>query len=225
MFLLIASAFAAPLNLFGGMADGGAVAMAPTVYASGSGFNPLLYGTVGVESKADLTVGAGVGSDWTGATDAGGLDTMARYALSDELVLGVHAGFSFDSPVATVGPELHWTHSFGSVDVTANAGWRAETMGNTSTVAIGVAPEVWVGDRVSLFMEIDPSVSLDPTTDSVASLMLVPGISVNVTDDGSQAMTFGVQLPAGDPSGELSVGLWYSVTVATERRSAVADAD
>lgn len=225
MLILLASALAAPLNLFGGMMDGGAVAVAPTVYASASAVDPLLYGSVGIGSKVDLTVGSGVSSSWTGTTDAGSLDAVARYALTDELVLAVHGGMGFADDFASVGPELHWTRSFGSFDLTANAGWRAETTGGTSTVALGVAPEVWVSDRVSLFCEIDPSLALGPDADPTPALTVVPGFSANLTDDGAHALSFGVQIPVGDPTAELSGGVWYSASFELGRSTSVADGD
>lgn len=225
MIVLVTLAAAAPLNLFGGLADGGAVSVAPTVYAAPSGATPILYGTIGVGGTADLMLGVGTDSDWTGAVGAGTVDAMARYGLTDDLVLGVHAGMSFDSPVATIGPELHWTHSFGPVDLTANAGWRVATDGAGSTAAVGVAPEVWLGSRVSAYVEVDPSVALSASAAPALALQVVPGLSFDLSGDGTHALCAGVQLPVGDENAEVSVGVWYSVTMGPSRYETVASAE
>ncbi len=209
MLFLASVAFAAPLNLYGGLSDAGSVALAPTAFADAAGVAPSLVTGVGLGGHADLTIGVGGSADWAGTPTGGGLDAVARYGLGDELVLAAHGGVDLTTGSVVIGPELHWSRSFGIVDVTANVGWRADASTGESTAALGVAPEVWLGDRVSFFVEVDPSLALTDS-DVTASLLVVPGLSANLSEDGAHALCAGVQLPT-DSLGDVSVGVWYSV--------------
>lgn len=204
------------------MTDGGAVSVAPTVYASPSGVNPLLYGTVGLGADMDLTVGTGLEAGWKPGGATGGLDAVARFSLSDDLILAVHGGMTFTETSALVGPELHWARSFGPLDLTANAGWRANTAGGGSVVAVGFAPELWVHERLSLYCELDPTLDLGPEALPTPGMTVVPGLSASLTADGAHALSFGVQIPVGDPAGEVSGGLWYSAAFDIGRTQSVA---
>lgn len=210
--LFLSVALASPLNPFTTATSSGTFLLNPYVYVYADGsVSPLVYVSTGLGSHADVYVGAGGGFGPDGFGGAG-IEVMPRYFFNPDIAVAAHVLYSVGSPEVTIAPEVHAMHSWGNMAFTANVGWRptfgGEGFDKGSVVAI-VAPEVFFSDRVSAYLEIDPTI---PVADlAAASLTLVPGIGLTLGAESNHFVSVGVQVPAFPEISAPSVGMWYAV--------------
>ena len=216
---LLSTAQAASLNAWGPATGAGQVAVSPFLGVGAGGAAGSLYGAVGVGDFFDLNLGLTQAVDASGA--AGPVELMPRIFLLPSVGVAVHAIATPGEPGLTLSSALHGEWSRGPFTLGANLAWvpgpatGAEPAAPGEVTAI-LAPELWMSDRVSAYLEVDPTFSLEGQG---AALTLVPGLCVNVDRDGAHQVAVGVGLPTA-AGGEVTGGLWYATAWAAGSRRA-----
>lgn len=210
MLMLITAALASPLNPWGSATPAGAALVNPYVYVYPDAVNPILYGSVGVSENVDLYAGFGELLP-TAGSGVGSLEVFPRFFLVPQLALAPHVYWTPGVDGVVVAPEAHVNFSAGVFSFVGNAGWRPvlHTSGvDLGTVPVILAPEVKLGDRLSAYLEVDPTISLDGKP---LALLLVPGFGFTVDD--RQSLSVGLQVPVLPSVGTASFGAWYTLLV------------
>jgi hypothetical protein len=214
LLLSPAVAAAGTLNPWGARLDDGAGALTPYVYVMPDGVvTPSTYVQASFADHFDFIGGVG-GTITPGA--GGGLsaiDLMPRVFVTETLGLSLRTIVAPDGSVA-YGPEADATLSQGRVAVTVNVGHRRQGAPEDALTYAIFAPELFLGDRVSVFLEVDPSYAAS----SGAALLAVPGVSLAFDAEAVHTAAVGVQVDAL-AGGAPSVGLWYSKAFSTGRRA------
>ena len=176
LLLLAAStpASASPLNPWGAHVGDKVVAVTPFIYggpdgAGGAWISPYLYGQYGVTERFELL--AGVGATVVPPASFDSIELMPRYFFSDSTGVALHATWS--PGAIELAPEWHGIYELGPIGLTVNAGWApAIGLGAAGGFSPGsvyalVAPEYYFNDATSVFVELDPSVAVDGSTDQI----------------------------------------------------------
>lgn len=201
------SAQAGALSPWGLQTTGGETWFTPYVFVDNSSVSTSPYLSVGLGKRVDIIGGFGIG--WSNGLQIGAVEAMPRIFVHENVGLVVRVGSVPGAAQLEVGPEVHAAWTAGRFAFTANVGWRP-TVGEDGGLgsAFGVfAPEIFVSDAVSLFVEVNPS--LDLTDPTAPALTVVPGFSAAI---GDHSFAVGAMMPTDDPTA-FTVGAWYSVRV------------
>jgi hypothetical protein len=205
---------AAPLNPWGAHVGEGVFALTPFLYVDQTPrFYPLVYGQYGVSSKLELLAGAGA-SFGGGPFSFDGIEVMPRYFFTDEAGAALHISWAPGAD-PTIAPEYHGAYENGSFALTVNLGWGPSIGSNgfqPGSVYALIAPELYLTDATSVFLEIDPSFGLGSgyPAGSRFYMELVPGISTSIAE--THYLAFGVAIPTAPFSaGGIYFGAWYSI--------------
>lgn len=224
--LLLTSAFASPLNPFTGAQPAGTASVAPTAYVGTDGaFSPQTYFAAG-HGLGDVNLG--VFTEIAGGEVANPtFDVLPRFFVNDELAFTPRVTYTVGDPTAAVGGEVHHAASFGRFTMSTNVGYMANvgSGGDAGAAYALLAPEVFVTDAVSLYVEVDPTYDF---TGAGLSAMIVPGVSATLDPAGNHAIAAGVQIPVLPTVEAPTFGAWYSVSFGlggTQRDVEVAMAD
>ena len=213
-----------PLNPWGSATDQGYLAITPFlyIYNHGTEYDPYVYANYGITEKFDVIGGVGgyVGSYGNGVEGGFGLaEAFARYWFTDQIGLALRAGF--DGNNLLIGPEIHSVlGGDSSFQFTINAGYRQALLnGAKGGVASALlAPEYYVSDTLSFFLEVDPSLTIGPDgvggTATSTGLILVPGVGFALDPEGAMTMAVGLQADVSPGAtftkDSLSLGAWFS---------------
>ncbi len=216
MFALLASvAFASPLNPWGSATSAGSVLVNPYLYVYPEAVNPIIYGSAGLTEKIDLYFGYGqlIPTDGPGV---GSLEFMPRFFVVPQLALTPHVYWTPGVDGVVTAPEVHLNLSSSRFSFVANAGWRpvlSSSGFSTGTVAILAAPEIKLSDRFSVYVEVDPTVSL---VGEALAMQVVPGFGMTLDPEARHGLSVGLQIPVLPAVGPASLGLWYCFTAPVE---------
>ena len=205
------SASAGTLSPWGVHTSRGETWLTPYFFVDGGSVTNATYLSIGLGDRFDLIGGAGVG--WSGQVDPGVVEAMPRYFVNENVGLVVRVGSVPGANQLEVGPEIHAAYGSGAFSFTINAGWRpalGQDGGVGGAFAV-LAPEVYVSDSVSLYVEVNPAIDL---ADGSAGATVVPGFSAAV---GPHSFAIGAMMPVDDPIGSMVVGSWYSVLLGSAR--------
>lgn len=203
LLFAICPASAAPLSPWGVPVAPGAGAVTQYVYVNGGGLSGSTYLQGGLADGLDLIGGLSYGA--AGGSFAGGpVEFMPRYFFTDSVGVAVRAASTTTPGALELGPEVHAAWAGDRFAFTANVGWRPLVGGGGSLgYAFGyLAPELLLGDHLSVYVEVNPTLTLEKPE---FSLSLVPGVGLLA---GGHAASLGVILPTADLGGWL-VGAWY----------------
>lgn len=206
--LVSAAAFASPLNPWGSATGQDTALFNPYFYVYPEGANPILYGEVGLSDSVDVYFGAGTFLA-AGAPATGSLEFFPRFFVDPSLALSPHVYWTPGSDSVIIAPELHANHTWTRFAIVVNAGWRPVIGGDgfsAGTVPLIVAPELRLNDRYSMFLELDPTFSLDGGD---AAMIVVPGFSAALESSGHHAISIGLQIPVLPDVGAASLGAFY----------------
>lgn len=218
--LLLASALAAPVNPWTSPVGQGVVALTPFLYLDSTpAAYPLLYAQYGFTDRAELLVGAGATLGEAMSFD--GVELMPRFFFTDAVGLALHATWVPDGGT-TVAPELHVYKDWDALSLTVNAGYGPTfTSGGTLTGSAYamIAPERYLTEHTSLFLEVNPSVDLNDDGGAAVDrlgLELVPGVGTGLHDTHWFAVGLHLPvLPAFSADG-IYIGGWYSIAFGGE---------
>jgi len=200
VILLATAAFADPLNAWPGAAGAGESAIAPSVVASSGSTEGSMTVTQGLGNGVEMNAGFG----YANAPGSGSLALTPRVFVIDQL--GFAADASMDEAGGwSVGPAVHGVFEGDNATIIANIGWQ-HTDADTDEVALTIAPEYGFTNRLSVYMEVSPSVDL---VESLPALELVPGVGISLDREGNHALSMGVGIPTGAPE-EAYGGIWYA---------------
>jgi hypothetical protein len=207
-------AVAAPLNPWQAPMEPAQVSLSPGVVGSGSSADGAFSASVGVVDGVDMNVT--VGSALSAGLPGSSWEVLPRAFLTDSLGLGVRVGGAVEGGDGYVAPELHGVWSFGSLDLTINAGGSFATNGGGAPEALAiVAPDFWITDRISTFVEVDASAS----SGAGVAADVLPGVSANIDPDGVHGVCLAVGLPVGVEDPAPYLGFWYALTFDASGRS------
>jgi hypothetical protein len=208
-------AAASPITPWGPTVGKGVVALTPFLFVDQTpAAYPLLYAQYGVSDSFELLVGAG-------ATVGGGfsfdsVELMPRYFFSESSGVALHVNWAPGGTDMQVGPEYHGYYSTDAMDLTVNVGW-APTLGSsgfaTGTVFAYIAPEKYLTEATSVFLEIDPSYDLNDYGGAEVDRLyveVVPGVSTSINETHYLAVGVGVPVTGFDVSA-IYLGAWYSI--------------
>lgn len=205
-FVLLAPgvASAGTLSPWGAHTSVGETWLTPYLLVEPGAVSNNTYVAIGTGDRFDLIGGVGLG--YADTFEAGVVEVMPRYFVSDQVGVVLRVGSVPGMPQLEVGPELHAAWGAGPLAFTTNLGWRPVVgEGSAAGSAFAVfAPELFVTEALSLFTEVNPGVDLGAGDVDVT---LVPGFGFA---KGDQGFAIGTQIPLADP-GAWSVGAWYSV--------------
>lgn len=215
---LSGAAYAYPLNPWGTATPKSTFVLNPFLYAyPGPDILLIPYGLYGFTDQVDLIGGLYV--EYADGVSFGGVELLPRYFFADNMGVALHiiAG----GGAVTVGPEFHGVFGGDSLALTVNAGWLPVIgLGNSAGFSPGavkalIAPEYNFSSQLSVFLEVDPTLTLGEG--GGLGLVVVPGVGFATDED--QTNTFSVGLQVDNPQSKavssfakekLSLGLWYS---------------
>ena len=191
------------------------LALTPFVFVDQApAVNPLLYVQYGFSDRFELLAGAGATVGTPSSFD--GIELMPRLFLSDESAAVLHMTWvPGDDPV--IAPEYHGIYDMDALQLTVNVGW-GPSVGrggfDAGSVYALVAPERYLTDSTSVFLELNPryvlSTGAGPASQRFA-FEVVPGLSTDIADTHYFCVGVGVPLlPDFDVAG-VYLGAWYSV--------------
>lgn len=208
-------AAASPLNPWGATVGKGVVALTPFLYVDQTpAAYPYLYAQYGVSDSFELL--AGVGATIADPSSFDSIELMPRYFFSESGGLCLHTTWAPGATDVEIGPEYHGYYSMDALDLTVNLGWLP-TLGSsgfgTGTVTAMIAPERYLTDSTSLFLEIDPSWDLNDYGGAEVDRLyveVVPGVSTSINETHYLALGIGVPVTGFDVSA-IYAGAWYSI--------------
>jgi hypothetical protein len=218
LLLLSLPAAASPLNPWGATVGEGVVGITPFLYVDQTpAAYPLLYAQYGVSDSFELLVGAGAtiaGPDVGSSFDS--VELMPRFFFSETSAAVLHATWAPGAQDVEVGPEYHGAYSMDALDLTVNLGW-APSVGASGfglgTLHAILAPERYLTDSTSLFLEINPSWDLNDYGGAEVDRLyveVVPGVSTSFAD--THYVALGVAVPVtGFDATAIYAGAWYSI--------------
>ena len=215
LLTVLGVAQAGALNPWGSATAPGVALVNPYVYVYSNAVNPIVYASAGLSDHVDVYAGFGATLPNEGA-GVGSLEFFPRYFVNPSLALAAHVYWTPAADALVLAPEIHANHTWDRFAITANAGWRPVLGSNgfsTGTVPIIVAPELRLSSRFSLYVEVDPTISLggDPV-----AMLLVPGVGVTLDSEGHHTLSTGLQVPVLPDVGAASFGVWYCFSFSTE---------
>ncbi len=212
ILLLLSAAFASPLNPWGSATAPGASVVNPYLYVYPEAINPIVYGSVGLSKSVDLYVGYGQLIPKTGAGE-GSLEIFPRFFPVAALGLAPHLYWTPGSDSFILAPEVHANFASGRFSFLANLDWKPIVSSGEFTagsVVLLAAPEVKLSDRLSVYVEVDPSLSLE---DDPFALLVVPGFGLTLDPEGRHSLSAGLQVPVMPDIASSSLGLWYCFVI------------
>ena len=220
---MASTAHAGSLNAWGLAMGSQSAAIMPFVQTSPGEQFGQVYAASGLGERADLNVGVGTALA-SGSTETT-VEFLPRVFVLPSVGLGVHAYVPASGAEVVVGPEVHTEWSRGAAVLAGNVGWTpviSAAGGQPGEIWAVLAPEVYLADQLSIFMEVDPVVDLAAGGTSVT---FVPGVGVLADPEGNHSGSLGVGITPGEQVG-VSVGLaWTSMwTLGARRATPVASA-
>lgn len=217
-------AAASPLNPWGATVGEGVVALTPFLYVDQTpAAYPYLYAQYGFSDSFELLVGAGATIADPSSFDS--VEVMPRFFFSESSAAVLHANWAPGGTDVEIGPEYHGYYSMDAMDLTVNVGWTP-SLGSSGfapgTVYAMIAPEKYLTDATSLFLEIDPYYDLNDYGGAEVDRLyveVVPGVSTSINE--THYLALGVAVPVvGVPTDEIVggiyVGAWYSIAFGGE---------
>lgn len=219
LLLSLVPAQAAPVNPWTGPVGEGVFALTPFLYVDQTPlFYPLVYGQYGFTDSFDVIVGAAatVGS----ANSFDGVEVMPRYFFTDTLGLAVHATI-VPNGGTTIAPELHFYNDWDALSLTINAGYGPTFVSGatlTGSAYAMIAPETYLTEHTSLFLELNPSYDLNDYGGAEVDrfyMEVVPGVGTGIND--THWFAVGVHVPVtGFTADGIYLGGWYSIAFGGE---------
>ena len=212
ILLLLSAAFASPLNPWGSATAPGASVVNPYLYVYPDAINPIVYGSAGLSKRSDVYVGYGQLIPKAGAGE-GSLEIFPRFFPVSALGLSPHLYWTPGSDSFILAPELHTSVSAGKFSFIANLNWKPIVSSgelSTGSVVLLAAPEVKLSDRLSVYLEVDPTVSLE---DDPFALVVVPGFGLTLDSEGRHSLSAGLQIPVMPDVAPASLGLSYCFVI------------
>ncbi|MCB9665570.1 MAG: hypothetical protein H6732_15775 [Alphaproteobacteria bacterium] len=193
----------------------GTFRVSPYVWVGATDHFDVLFG-------ATAAFGSGVGP--AGAS-LGALEVMPRGIINDYAIFGFHV---FWTPLDDSGNlnesvdlalEYHGVAAYEHFAFTYNAGW-AFTVGNAGFDAGGVfgvlVPEYIINDRISAFVEVNPSVTInagdldgDGEDDVGWGVGVNPGVTVYLDNNGMHSLTPAALFSVAGTDTSVGFGLLY----------------
>lgn len=215
MFLLLAAtASAAPLNPWGAATPPGEALVSPYVSLGPDAIDGNVFGAVGLAERLDLHVGLGSHLPREG-TAYGMLEVLPRYFLVPQVALAPHVFWTPGADALVPAAEVHVDVATGRFSLVANVGWHpvvASSGASLGSLTLLAAPEVRLSERFSVYVEVDPTLSLvgDPL-----ALTLVPGFGMGLDPGARHGVSVGLQIPTLPEVAPASLGFWYCFTFAS----------
>jgi hypothetical protein len=208
------TALAAPMNPWQAPMNNNQWSVSPMVVSDGGSAEGAFSASVGAGNGIDLNVTAG--APLSQDVGAGEVEFMPRFFVSDSIGFAVRAAGSAGG-LSYVVPELHGVLDTDRFDFTVNAGIDlgvGGSGGEPSFIGI-VAPELWLNDRISTFVELDATAGA-----GTAAADLLPGVSANIDPEGVHGVCLALGLPLGPEAGPAYGAFWYALTFDAPGRSA-----
>jgi hypothetical protein len=217
--VLASTAEAGALNPWGVPAGAGVFGINPYLYVfpnddgtSGANLYPILYLSYGFTDSVDLIVGQSFyfGGNWGSGADV--LEIMPRYFWSDTMGIALHAKIgTYSGGPFEIGPELQAAWSTDALDFGLNLNYLAynDPAGfDAGSINVILAPERYLSDAVSVYLEVDASYALTADVDPVF-MQVVPGVSWSFAE--THYFSLGVQIPFVPEfdSSLIAPGIWY----------------
>lgn len=211
--LLVAAApvaQAGSLNLWGPHTGDGVLAVTPMLFVDATpAVYPYLYLQQGFSPRFEVVLGAGGTVGPSSSFD--GLEVMPRLFLTDAVALALRTT-TLVGPDVGVAPEVHGTWEREALVVTVNGGWEpwvGKSGFDPGSIYVQIAPEVYVTESTSLYVEVDPWWVFGEEGGAV--MELVPGVSTDVADVHYVSVGWALpMLPRVDVQASY-LGAWYSV--------------
>lgn len=208
------AAFASPVNPWGATVGKGVVALTPFLYVDQTpAVYPYLYVQYGFTDSFELLAGGG-GTIAEGATAFDDVELMPRFFFTESGALALHATYVPGVDGVTLAPEYHGVYSWDPLDLTVNVGWGPWVGAGgfaPGDVYAMIAPERYLTDSTSIFVELNPSYTLpDDPVEGSFYMEVVPGVSTAIND--THFFAAGVHVPVtGFAASDIYFGAWYSV--------------
>lgn len=220
-----ATAGAAPINPWGAATGPGESVIAPFLYLYPDAIETYTYASAGFAGRGsrarfDVWAGGGAAIPLRAADGAGAasLELFPRVFVHPALGFAAHLYWQPGQDGIILAPELHLAPAWDRFAVTANVSWQPviSRFEGGNTLVAQVAPEVWLNDALSLFVEADPT--FDLAWDGAGAwpgpeLLVVPGFSLSLDPEAHHAVALGVQVPVWPPpdgDGAASLALTYA---------------
>lgn len=213
------AALASPVNPWGATVGKGVVALTPFLYVDQTpAAYPYLYAQYGFTDSFEILAGGG-GTIAEAGSSVDELELMPRLFVSDSAGLALHATYTPGVDGVTLAPEYHGVYSWDPLDLTVNVGWGPWV--GKGGFALGdvyaqIAPERYLTDSTSIFVELNPSYTLpDDPVEGSFYMEVVPGVSTAVND--THFFAAGVHVPVtGFDASLIYLGGWYSIAFGGE---------
>ncbi len=209
--LSIATAAASPLNPWGSLAPEGTTTVAPYVYASASAVSSTLYASRGVHRLGDVYAGVGFVHESSGATRVL-VEAFPRFGVGSQTAIVPHVVWGSAAADRSAGAEIHTWGGKGPLSWVVNLMWRTPLdpqAPSPGTLSAALAPEVSLTERVSMFIEVDPSIALET---SATDVLVVQGASVVLGSERAHTAVVALQW---SPEAGPSVGASWTTTFPT----------
>jgi hypothetical protein len=208
------AAQASPVNPWGATVGKGVVALTPFLYVDQTpAAYPYLYAQYGFTDSFEILAGGG-GTIAEAGSSVDELELMPRLFVSDSAGLALHATYTPGVDGVTLAPEYHGVYSWDPLDLTVNVGWGPWLGAGgfaPGDVYAMIAPERYLTESTSIFVELNPSYTLpDDPVEGSFYMEVVPGVGTAVND--THFFAAGVHVPVtGFDAGDIYFGGWYSV--------------
>jgi len=203
----------------------------PYLFVSGDAktFNPYMYGAVGLSERFDIIAGAsGVFGVSPASASFGLVDVSPRFLATPNVALSPRI-FYTPGESLVLSPEVHATHSFGSLMLTLNAGVRPlvdlNGGGLSSTTAFAfLSGSYFLSKQLWFVVEADPSLTFVHGEDAVDSsvqstVLLSPGVGFALDPEQTHifelAVLFSVPTSSGasfDYASSVTYVAWYATS-------------
>lgn len=208
------AAQASPVNPWGATVGKGVVTLTPFLYVDQTpAAYPYLYAQYGFTDSFEILAGGG-GTIAEAGSSVDELELMPRLFVSDSAGLALHATYTPGVDGVTLAPEYHGVYSWDPLDLTVNVGWGPWLGAGgfaPGDVYAMIAPERYLTESTSIFVELNPSYTLpDDPVEGSFYMEVVPGVGTAVND--THFFAAGVHVPVtGFDAGDIYFGGWYSV--------------
>ena len=203
-------AHAGALNPWGPPAGKATLTVNPYVFVSKSSVLVPLYLSVGITDRVDVIVGGF--AEFADGEIYAGPEIMPRVFVTDNIGFALY--FSTWGPNGgeyILGPAMHALWSVGSFDIAMNLTWMpllSQGELDAGDVQLLLGPEYYFNDRISAYIEFNPTMTLQELG---ASVDIVPGIGLLLGPEGSHALSIGTIVPI-EKAPQPTVGAWYAYT-------------
>lgn len=224
--MLPGTALAAGYTPWGSAPAPGHVGLSPYLTVGPDGTTSLSpYAFFGAHRYLDVMVGytliVGPSTD-TPMFTSGAIELMPRVIVHEAFLFAPRVLYVPGEAQATLALEVHGTAKAGHFAFTYNAGVRSSASADgfvPQNVFLLLAPEVKVVERIALFAEVNPTVTLPGGGGVAWSVQVVPGLTLQLDEGGSHLLSLAVPVNVAGAESTASAGFLYSGTLDLKPRS------